>query len=262
MDLSVQSSGKTADALSFHTVQSPALKGRADLTLYCPPELEGRQDVPLVILLHGVYGSHWAWALQGQAHKVLQWLIDEGQVSPYALAMPSDGLYEVGSGYVPHQQANYEHWIAKDVPATIRQLVPQVSEASELFIGGLSMGGYGAFRIGLRHPEFRAVSAHSSMTSLMQMHHFSQADWSEIQKRTEDISVQEMLMSCAKIPPLRFDCGLSDLLLEYNRELHQWMLAQGIEHLYEEFDGGHEWDYWTRHLADTLRFFQSHSAGT
>lgn len=74
--------------------------------------------------------------------------------------------------------------------------------------------------------------------------------------------VQEMLTTCPVIPSICFDCGLSDLLLEYNRELDQWMTAQGVKHLYEEFEGGHEWGYWTRHHADTLRFFHRHSART
>jgi putative tributyrin esterase len=49
------------------TVKSPALRARADITLFEPPELQlrGAPNPPLVILLHGAFGSHWAWTLKG-----------------------------------------------------------------------------------------------------------------------------------------------------------------------------------------------------
>jgi enterochelin esterase-like enzyme len=70
------------------------------------------------------------------------------------------------------------------------------------------------------------------------------------------LSVLEALKSAqGKLPALRFDCGKSDIFLDANRQLHQSLLALGIEHVYEEFEGGHEWTYWRTHLADSLRFF-------
>jgi enterochelin esterase-like enzyme len=57
------------------------------------------------------------------------------------------------------------------------------------------------------------------------------------------------------LPPLRLDCGRDDFLIEANRALHQRLHRAGIAHLYEEFPGGHDWSYWSRHLEDTLLFF-------
>jgi enterochelin esterase-like enzyme len=54
---------------------------------------------------------------------------------------------------------------------------------------------------------------------------------------------------------LRFDCGTGDGLLAGNRALHAALDARGVEHVYEEFPGGHDWPYWKLHVADTLRFF-------
>ncbi|MEZ4903874.1 MAG: hypothetical protein R2822_20045 [Spirosomataceae bacterium] len=50
----------------------------------------------MVILLHGVYGSHWAWPLKAQVHQTLQTMMEEGQLPPMLLAMPSDGLFKMG----------------------------------------------------------------------------------------------------------------------------------------------------------------------
>ena len=73
--------------------------------------------LPLVILLHGVYGSAWSWPLNGGAHLTVARLIEAEEIAPVALAMPSDGLWGDGSGYVPHADADYERWIVDEVPA-------------------------------------------------------------------------------------------------------------------------------------------------
>ena len=57
------------DGLRFATLKSPALRQRADVTWYATPGAETATDLPIVVLLHGVYGSHWAWAMKGDAHR-------------------------------------------------------------------------------------------------------------------------------------------------------------------------------------------------
>ena len=70
------------EGLCFVTVKSAALAQRADITLFVPPQAQGLRDVPLVLLLHGVYGSHWAWAFKGGAHRTAQRLIDAAVIPP------------------------------------------------------------------------------------------------------------------------------------------------------------------------------------
>jgi len=64
--------------------------------------------------------------------------------------------------------------------------------------------------------------------------------------------------NASRLPPLRFDCGVDDPLIEVNRSLHRELEAAGIPHEYKEFPGGHSWDYWILHLRDTLRFISIH----
>ena len=86
--LEVSDPSLSPEGLCFVTVRSEALGQRADLTLFVPPEAAGLRDVPIVILLHGVYGSHWAWALKGGAHVTTQRLIATGELPPVVLATP------------------------------------------------------------------------------------------------------------------------------------------------------------------------------
>lgn len=115
--------------LQHITVKSPALRARADCSLYIPDQAKDLAKVPVVLLLHGVYGSHWAWMLNGKAHETLQGMIDEGELPPMLLASPSDGLWGDGSGYLAHGGKDFEGWIAEDVPrlvheATVIAVVP------------------------------------------------------------------------------------------------------------------------------------------
>jgi putative tributyrin esterase len=245
------------EGLQFLTVKSRALGGRADITFFAPHEAENAKDVPLVILLHGVYGSHWAWAMKGFAHRTLQRVVSAKEIPPMALAMPSDGLWGDGSGYLPHARQDFEKWIGEEVPEAATKALPCVSINSPLFIAGLSMGGFGALRLGAKYPQrFRGIGGHSSITHFDQLKQFVEEEAARYGVKDEDKSVLEtMLRNRAALPPIRFDCGTEDKLIEHNRELHRQLEANGISHTYEEFPGGHDWKYWETHLAETLRFF-------
>ena len=243
------------------TVKSSALKQRADATIFLPTEFSHLRNLPIVTLLHGVYGSHWSWAYQGGAHLLAAELMQQGQISPMVLVMPSDGLWGDGSGYVAHSQTHlqqdFEKWIVEEVPEITIQTCPSCSQQSMRFIAGLSVGGFAALRLAGIYPErYQAASGHSSLTEISQLDALieeSREDWST---DATSSSVLEALKSAQeKLPALRFDCGQSDFFLKANQQLHQSLFELGIAHQYEEFEGGHEWQYWRTHLADSLKFF-------
>lgn len=245
-----------AGGIHHVTVKSAALHRRADVSFYIPASAT-QPALPLVILLHGVYGSHWAWLFKGGAHRVLDRLIAEEKLPPMMLAMPSDGLWGDGSGYARHRSADHAAWIVDEVPEAAMEVDARCRQAPR-FLCGLSMGGYGAMRLGALHPRrFAAISAHSSITDITQMQGFVEEltpDFDLVE--TEPLSVLDcMRQNAARLPHLRFDCGSEDILIEHNRALHRDLEAAGIPHVYEEFPGGHSWDYWHTHLADSLRFF-------
>ncbi len=89
------------------------------------------------------------------------------------LIMPSDGLFQDGSGYLTHQTADYEKWIVEDVPLLIRESYREVTNDSPFFIAGLSMGGYGALRLGAKYPKvFKAFSGLSSIMNFDELGQF------------------------------------------------------------------------------------------
>ncbi len=247
------------DGVRFITLYSPALQGRGDVSVFVPPGIENSKSVPVVLLLHGVYGSHWAWFFKGAAHRTAASLISSGQVRPMLLVAPSDGLYQDGSGYLPHSGRDDEAWITQDVVEAIRRSFPCVDPDSRFFIAGLSMGGYGALRLGAKHAGFfSGISAHSSITNLdeMQSFVFQPFQANEIDPLEGNL-LHWMERNRATLPPLRFDCGTGDQLLENNRKFHRELERRQLPHQYFEFEGEHHWPYWRSHLADTLLFFEA-----
>lgn len=246
------------DGLRFATVKSRALGRRADLTLYVPPAARDTSDLPIVVLLHGVYGSHWAWALKGAAHLTAARLISNGALPPVALLMPSDGLWGDGSGYVAHDDNDSEHWIIDEVPALACELIDGCSPRSPLLLAGLSMGGFGALRMAGKYPgRVAAAAGLSSVTEATQLDALieeSRGDWS---RAAADQTVLAALTAipAAELPPLRIACGLDDPLLEANAKLHRGLGRAGIGHEYAEGPGGHDWAYWSTALEPTLQFF-------
>jgi S-formylglutathione hydrolase FrmB len=133
------------------------------------------------------------------------------------------------------------------------------------YLGGLSMGGYGALRLGMKYASrVKGISAHSTVTRIEDLApHVGEPleeYWISGRENTEIEYWAET--NRAILPPMRFDCGREDSLLEANRNLHAKLLDLGIRHTYEENEGGHTWDYWQTHVRSTFRFFSTTEASS
>ena len=113
------------DGLRFLTIKTPSLLGRGDVCLFVPKVEKDLTNLPIYILLHGVYGSAWSWALKGGAHRTANHLISSGQIGPAIIAMPSDGLWGDGSAYFSHHHKKFDQWIVNDVPLAIIESIPK-----------------------------------------------------------------------------------------------------------------------------------------
>ncbi len=249
----------TADpkGLAHITVKSKALGRRADVTAFVPEDVVEGTSLPIVTLLHGVYGSHWAWAFKGEAHLTARALMAQKFIPPMVLLMPSDGLWGDGSGYIPHADVNYEQWIVEEVPTIAYQLAKACSPTSPRYLAGLSMGGFAALRLAGKYPGlYKAISAHSSATHINQLASLIEETTEGWSSQAQDQDAFAALEGAEEsLPRIRFDCGKSDQLLAANRKLHQKMESAGIAHTYEELPGGHDWDYWKSNLYRSLVFF-------
>ncbi len=244
--------------LDFLTVKSPALQSRADVCIYESDSLKTCTSAPIVILLHGVYGSCWSWALCGGAHVTLESMIKNKTATPMLLVMPSDGLWGDGSGYLDHGGKHFERWVVEDVVALVQQTYSCVDAHSPVSIAGLSMGGYGALRLGAKYPTvFNAFYGLSSITDFNQLGLFVEEplDQYHLSNRPEASVIGWIRKNKNQLPPFGFNCGVDDELIEFNRELHNTLLELDVTHEYYEYSGGHSWQYWQEHVANAFSFF-------
>ncbi len=230
--------------LRFLNFRGEALGSRGDVLLFSPPGMKSLQRVPLLLLLHGVYGCQWNWWLNADLDTTAMEMLGDETTVPMMIAMPSDGLWGDGSGYVPHAHADYERWIVDDIPRCLRELFPQL-HPQQFLLAGLSMGGYGALRLGMKYAaQVQGISAHSSITKIEELSQFIPFSAQAFQYGVNH----------DEFPPIRFDCGTEDPLLDPNRALHAALTESRVPHVYEEFPGGHDWQYWTQQVRRTLAF--------
>jgi len=210
---------------------------------------------PVLLLLHGVIdsGGH-GWWLKARAHETLAGVED----APL-LVMPTDTGIELGSAY-----ADWADGSTRAETFLVDELLPWV--AAELpvdgrrWVSGLSMGGYGALLLALRHPGlFDSAASMSGFFDPARLSLFvpdaSDRIWGGPEARAAH-DVTQLIVDPARRATTRFafDCGTEDHLIEVNREMHGSLVEQGIDHGYAEHAGGHEWDYWGARVPEHVRF--------
>lgn len=224
---------------------SPALNKHVTYHVILPPDEAGDGPFPVLYQLHGLTDDSLAWTRNSN-------LVRHARRWPLIVVMPDGGTsFYMNSG----PQTRYEDFIVEDLAASVaRTFHVRPGKAA---IGGLSMGGYGALRLGLRHPDkFCSVWAHSSAV-LSADEAITRYSWESAAARELDIYrvTDEALKNTGGaqgLPRLALDCGTEDFLLDFNRNYVKFLRERGVKFDYEEHPGAHEWDYWDRHVPTAL----------
>jgi S-formylglutathione hydrolase FrmB len=222
-------------------------------------DADGEQRYPVLYLLHGRYSDHHAWVHNTR-------LPEHARRFPMIIVCPEGELGNDMNG------ANGERWeddLVTDLPAHIEATYRTRTDRSGRAIAGLSMGGFGAFSCGMRHPErYCAISCHAGGFGIPI---WDDRTWPEAQRAVlgphggptrheyDPHRIIEQAMRADgpdALPMLAIDCGTEDAphLLESNRALHRTLTRLGVHHFYREGPGGHEWAYFDREVPFTLQF--------
>lgn len=221
---------------------SQALGKRVSYQVILPETGEG--PFPVLLQLHGLSDDAGAWIHHSN-------LVRHVESYPFVVVLPDGGT----SGYLNWRDSGrfarhrYEDFIVTDLSDHVRRHFNVT--AGPWAIGGLSMGGYGAMRLGLKHPgRFASIWAHSAAF------HIGGTVEPDLVEDVADASVFAHAERAARrggSQAIAFDCGVDDEgLLEDNRKLHALMERLKLPHHYAEHPGGHTWDYWDEHLPAAL----------
>jgi len=166
----------------------------------------------------------------------------------------------------------YRTFIAEELPSVMRSFFSGMSNKREdNFIAGLSMGGYGAMKIGLLKSEnFAGIAAFSGAYDLYPRA-FERSgnsnywksifgDDPEAFKQSDDnvyALVEKKASEGAPKPKIYMWCGTEDGLLGESRELCAHLTRFGYNPEYHESPGDHSWKYWDEQIKIALDFFDS-----
>lgn len=264
-----------SSVVAYRTFYSEALKQEKRFAVYLPPGYaSSKQDYPVLYFLHGLFESEQRWEQRG-ARAIVDSLITAGAIRPMIIAIPEgDNSFWVNSvdGTAP-----YEDYILKDfMPFIEKTYRIRVSRAFRV-ISGVSMGGYGALELAMRHPDlFSAASAHSAILLPAPIHELPpqlrQSFQSQFFEATFGNPVDEAYWSRYNPIDLAqsagglnrvawyFDCGTEDRF-EFFRgatKLHEILESTGVPHEYHLFPGGHGWEYLRTTLHRSLIFHSQH----
>ena len=234
-----------------------------------PPEmLAGNHcyDRPIktLYLLHGFSGSTQDW-LTGS-------LIQELSLKyNLAVVMPAgeNSFYLNGKG----TGRAYETFIAEELPAYCQKTFGLSEKTEDNFIGGLSMGGFGAIHTALKYPEhFGKMFGLSSAlivngikgmkpgekNDIADYDYYAQI-FGDLDQLEESANNPEYLVAERKkkggtIQPIFMACGTEDFLLNENREFRDFLVKEGVDVIYRESTGIHEWKFWNEYLEPAIQW--------
>lgn len=135
-------------------VFSPALGGKRDLYVYLPPGFDPCRRYPAMLWLHGQLQSEQNFL---NVAPLFDEAIAGGLLPPMIIAAP-DGtvsgnwrLFTAGSFYINSGAGRFEDYTAKDIWGFVRATFPVRPERQARVIAGASMGGFGAYNLGIKY---------------------------------------------------------------------------------------------------------------
>lgn len=212
---------------------------------------------PVLYLLHGLSSDHTSWQRFTSIERYAQEM-------DLAIVMPG-----VQRSFYTDMKHGMRYWtfISEELPALCERMFPLSARREDRFAAGLSMGGYGALKLGLLCPDrYAAVACLSGPADMVGMadeeEHNANPFWNDIFGTLDELTDSEndlaaaakrLIASGKPHPAIYMACGTEDFLYENNKEyLRRFQEPLGIE--FEEGPGGHTWDFWDTYIQRVLEW--------
>ncbi|MBQ4474065.1 MAG: esterase family protein [Lachnospiraceae bacterium] len=161
----------------------------------------------------------------------------------------------------------YETFIAQELPLFVKETLPVQGPGERCFIGGFSMGAYGALRLALKYPEtFSKVMAFSGPYDVTELRAPEEGYFPMHPEALGGGDVQELAGTDADLycvasalaggdrprPEIFLSCGTEDEYYETFVKTQAVFSDLGLAYTAQEAAGGHGWDYWDPALLSAL----------
>ncbi len=221
---------------------------------------------PVLYLLHGLTGHYDNWLERTR-------LADYAVPYHFIIVMPegNDGWYSDSATVAADK---YESYILQELIPDVQSRFRAIEKREARAIGGLSMGGYGALKFGLKHPEMFVFAASLSgavnaaswrsadeikasafiKQSLVQTFGATADNPSKASNDLFKLARELPAERVAQLPYFYLDCGTEDQLglLTPNRAFADLLVERKIPHEYRQLPGTHSWPYWDTQVREVL----------
>ncbi len=237
------------------------------------PQAENAEQKPLktLYLLHGIFGNYTDWV---NGTRIQAW----AEANDLAVIMPSGE----NRFYLDDEKSGelYGEFIGKELVEFTRKLFPLSDKREDTFIAGLSMGGYGAIRNGLKYAEnFGCViglsaalvhdtwkDADNSAPIFTFRRNYYEAIFGEYDKvKGSDKDPKALLLKLKEegrpVPKMYLCCGTEDGLITANRDFRDFLNENGVDLTYVEGPGKHDWVFWDTYIKKVLDWLPLNRTG-
>jgi putative tributyrin esterase len=218
---------------------------------------------PVLYLLHGLTGHYSDWVARTN-------VADYAAEYRMIVVMPegNDSWY---TDSVASTTDKYETYVFRELIPDVQQRYRTIEARYGRSIAGLSMGGYGAIKFGLKSPAnfiFAASMSGAFGVTRFTAKEMDAANWGDSLKLfgapdsdtrlANDLFALIGKVTAARInslPYFYFDCGTEDspLIFAFNTQLAGLMFEKKIPHEYRQLPGDHSWAYWDRQVREILK---------
>ena len=219
-----------------------------------------RPNYRTLYLLHGHSDDHSAWQ---------RWTAIERYVQGLNLAVIMPDVHLSFYTDMVHG-GRYWTFISQELPALVQRIFPLSTDRADNFVAGLSMGGYGAFKLALAHPDRFAAAASLSgaldiryLVSeegpdrdeawLAGMRNIFGPDLRKVADSDHDLrTLARQATQSREKPRLYQCCGTEDFLYQNNLSFRDFLRDLSFDLTYEEGPGEHTWAYWDAMIQQSL----------
>lgn len=227
---------------------------------------EPNRRYPVLYYLHGL-GDNEQMLLRSGGFDLVQELWDGHEIGEFIIVTPAG----YASFFMNSRDGSfrYDDFFLQEFMPWIEKRYRTEAGRESRGIGGISMGGYGAVKIAIRHSDKYAFAAGISAALDAPRREFAPRRLGQsfrylrifgpsgsAYRRENDVFA---LAQNASSPPFLFlACGSDESLLGVNRSFAALLEKRGMPHEYHEAAGEHSWDFWKREIPEMLRSADQH----
>lgn len=242
--------------------RSAALNRDMQYRVVLPASVAAGARLPVVYLLRGGGGNFRDWSNYSDSAR----FAERGLI----LVMPEgDESYYVNAAERP--QDRFEDYIVNDLITDVESKFPAAAGRATRAIVGVSMGGFGAVKLALSHPDLfvfaggisPAVDVPSRPFSIKRIqqwqHHRSIfGPWGSQTRRNGDPFVLARSADPARTPYFFLSCGEQEGLLPANRNFAALLENRHFRYEFHAVPGGHNWNQWDARLSGVFQSLFEH----